>query len=76
MQLKKSEFDRHDTVARDFCRSDFISLCCIIHEAQIGIIIYDNKNMPSSRKPHHDCITSMHCIFLHHATFNTLQKSV
>jgi len=32
MQLKKSEFDRHDTATKGFCRSDFISLFCIIHE--------------------------------------------
>lgn len=83
MQLNKSEFDRHDMTQpqKDFCRSDFISLCHIIlktsavHRARIRIIIYDNKNMPSSRKPHHDSITSMHCIFLHHVTLNTLHRA-
>jgi len=43
-----------------------------VHKARIRIIICDNKNVPSSRKPHHDCITSMHCIFLHHVTLNTM----
>ena len=47
-----------------------------VQEAQIRIIIYGNKNMSSSRKPHHDCNTSMHCIFLHHATFNHHHMSV
>jgi len=44
-----------------------------VHKAQIRNITYDNKNVPSSRKLLHDCITSMHCIFLHHATSITVK---
>jgi hypothetical protein len=31
--------------------------------------------MPSSRKPHHDRITSRHCTFLHRITLNTLHST-
>jgi hypothetical protein len=53
----------------------FLMKTSAVQEARIRIIIYDNENMPSSRKPHHDCNTSTHCTFLHHATFNALHKS-
>ena len=47
----------------------------VVLEAQIRIIIYGNKNMPSSRKPHHDCNTSMHCEMLQYFTLTKLHST-